>query len=202
VTVAGGYAAAWAVLAASITAIGLLLTKAVLSDGHGRWDESINRWLAEHRVDFWNHVTSAATFIANTLPVVVLLQVQLSIFGALPPTGPSTHSTQTLYLVPTRSSTGRARTSPVGLDPVDEQLPRATSRPPSRSVRHGADRNGTVRNRGCGSSRVLAILASVTVAFARRTGACTTPPTSWSVPFSASARWPPRPSPSGRDRGR
>ena len=72
-TVAGGYVAAWAVLAASITAIGLLLTKAVLSDGHGRWDESINRWLAEHRVAFWNHVTSAATFMANTLPVVVLL---------------------------------------------------------------------------------------------------------------------------------
>ena len=44
VTVAGGYVVAWAVLAASITAIGLLLTKAVLSDGHGRWDESINRW--------------------------------------------------------------------------------------------------------------------------------------------------------------
>jgi membrane-associated phospholipid phosphatase len=73
VTIAGGYLAAFVVLAATITASGLLLTKAVLSDGHGRWDQSINRWLADHRVAVWNHVTSVATFMANTLPVVVLL---------------------------------------------------------------------------------------------------------------------------------
>src|SRR6476659_798973 len=42
VTIAGGYLAAWAALAASLTAIGLLLVRAVLADGHGRWDESIN----------------------------------------------------------------------------------------------------------------------------------------------------------------
>ena len=33
------------------------------------------------------------------LPVVVIVQLQLSIFGSLPPAATSTHSTQTLYLV-------------------------------------------------------------------------------------------------------
>jgi undecaprenyl-diphosphatase len=74
-TIAGAYLVAWAVLAAGITAIGLLLTKAVLSDGHGRWDETVNRWLADHRIESLNRLTSVATFMANTMPVVVLLLV-------------------------------------------------------------------------------------------------------------------------------
>lgn len=83
VTIAGGYVTAWAVLAASMTAIGLLLTKAILSNGHGRWDESINVWLADHRQAALNHVTSVATFMANTLPVVVLLVLVAAVLVVL-----------------------------------------------------------------------------------------------------------------------
>jgi len=83
VTIAGGYVAAWVVLAASITAIGLLLTKAILADGHGRWDQSVNVWLADHRDAAVNHVTSVATFMANTLPVVVLLVLVAAVLVVL-----------------------------------------------------------------------------------------------------------------------
>jgi membrane-associated phospholipid phosphatase len=71
--IAASYVLSWAVLAAAFTSLGLLLTKVVLEGARGRWDESINRWLADHRVPWLDHVTSAATFIANTLPVIVLL---------------------------------------------------------------------------------------------------------------------------------
>jgi membrane-associated phospholipid phosphatase len=83
VTIAGGYVTAWLALAASITTIGLLLTKAVLSDGHGRWDASINAWLADHRDAALNHVTSVATFMANTLPVIVLLVLVAAVLVVL-----------------------------------------------------------------------------------------------------------------------
>jgi len=78
-TVVGAYVVAWAVLTAGMTAIGLLLTKAVLAGGHGRWDETVNRWLADHRIDVLNRLTSLATFMANTLPVVVLLLVAMAV---------------------------------------------------------------------------------------------------------------------------
>jgi membrane-associated phospholipid phosphatase len=72
VPIAGTYLAGWAALSALLTGIGLLLIHVVLAGGAG-WDESINRWLADHRTDFLNRVTGAATFMANTLPVVAVL---------------------------------------------------------------------------------------------------------------------------------
>jgi membrane-associated phospholipid phosphatase len=78
-TVVGGYLVAWAALAAGMTAMGLLLTKAVLAGGYGRWDETVNRWLADHRIAPLDRLTGLATFMANTLPVVVLLVVATAV---------------------------------------------------------------------------------------------------------------------------
>jgi undecaprenyl-diphosphatase len=176
VTVAGGYVAAWAVLAASVTAIGLLLTKAVLSDGHGRWDESINRWLAEHRLAFWDHVTSAATFVANTLPVIVLLVLVAAALVLL-------HRwREALFLV---GALGFELTvflvANAIVDRPRPNVPRLDSTPSTSSFPSGHIAatlalwcgtalivNGTVRNRVVRIVVwVLAILVSLTVAFAR-----------------------------------
>ena len=176
VTVAGGYVAAWAVLAASITAIGLLLTKAVLSDGHGRWDESINRWLAEHRVAFWNHVTSAATFVANTLPVIVLLVLVAAVLVLL-------HRwREALFLV---GALGFELTVFLVANAVvyrpRPDVPRLDSTPSTGSFPSGHIAatlalwcgtalivNGTVRNRVVRIvAWIVAALVSLTVAFAR-----------------------------------
>ena len=176
VTIAGGYVAAWAVLAASITAIGLLLTKAVLSDGHGRWDASINRWLADHRVAVWNHVTSAATFMANTLPVVVLLVL---VAGALV----LLHRwREALFLV---GALGFELTvflvANAVVDRPRPDVPRLDSTPSTSSFPSGHIAatlalwcgtalivNGTVRNRVLRIvAWIVAALVSLTVAFAR-----------------------------------
>jgi undecaprenyl-diphosphatase len=53
----------------------LLLTKVVLESRVGEWDESVSRWLAERRTPWLNGVTGAATFMANTLPVVAVVAV-------------------------------------------------------------------------------------------------------------------------------
>jgi len=176
VTVAGGYVAAWAVLAASITAIGLLLTRAVLSDGHGRWDESINRWLADHRVAFWNHVTSAATFMANTLPVVVLLVLVAAVLVLL-------HRwREALFLVGALAfELSVFLVANAVVDRPRPNVPRLDSTPSTSSFPSGHIAatlalwcgtalivNGTVRNRVVRIVVwVLAVLVSLTVAFAR-----------------------------------
>jgi undecaprenyl-diphosphatase len=72
-TIAGAYAATWTLLCAVMTGVGLLLTHVVLAGGRGGWDDSINAWLAERRQPVLDAVTSRATSIANTLPVVALL---------------------------------------------------------------------------------------------------------------------------------
>ena len=148
VTVAGGYVAAWAVLAASITAIGLLLTKAVLSDGHGRWDESINRWLADHRVAVLEprdqrrhvhgqHVARGRAARAGRRRARAAAPLAR---GALPRrrTGLRAHGLPGGQRGRRPAAPGRP---PPGLDPVDEQLPLGPHRGHARAlVRHGADR--------------------------------------------------------------
>ena len=176
VTVAGGYVVAWAVLAASITAIGLLLTKAVLSDGHGRWDESINRWLADHRVAFWNHVTSVATFMANTLPVVVLLVLVAAVLLL------RHRWREALFLVGALGfELSVFLVANAVVDRPRPNVPRLDSTPSTSSFPSGHIAatlalwcgtalivNGTVRNRVVRIvAWVLAVLVSVTVAFAR-----------------------------------
>ena len=61
----------YAVLAAAMLGLGLLLTHA-LSGSVGRWDEHVNQSLAQHRTPGWNDATKAATSLVNTLPAVAL----------------------------------------------------------------------------------------------------------------------------------
>jgi len=68
----GAFVVGWASLSAVLIALGFFLTKVALNGEGGAWDEHVNRWLAENRTAWVDHVTSAATFIANTLPVVIL----------------------------------------------------------------------------------------------------------------------------------
>jgi membrane-associated phospholipid phosphatase len=175
-TVVSGYVAAWAVLAASITAIGLLLTKAVLSDGHGRWDESINRWLAEHRIAFWNHVTSVATFMANTLPVILALVLVAAALVLL-------HRwREALFLVGALGfELAVFLVANAVVDRPRPNVPRLDSTPSTSSFPSGHIAatlalwcgtalivNGTVRNRIVRIvAWVVAVLVSLTVAFAR-----------------------------------
>jgi membrane-associated phospholipid phosphatase len=66
VVVAGGYV----VLLLSMLAIGFALTH--LDSSVGRWDESVNRWFANHRTPTWNSITGVATWFVNTLPAIGL----------------------------------------------------------------------------------------------------------------------------------
>jgi membrane-associated phospholipid phosphatase len=75
VPVVGAFISGWAALSAVLIGVGFLLTKVLVEDGRGRWDNRANRWLADHRTALLNHVTSVATFLANTLPVVVVAAV-------------------------------------------------------------------------------------------------------------------------------
>jgi undecaprenyl-diphosphatase len=62
--------AGYVVLAVILVGAGALLVDVALDTGVGRWDDSVNRWLADHRVAWLNHLTAAGTFIANTVPVI------------------------------------------------------------------------------------------------------------------------------------
>lgn len=176
VTIAGGYVTAWAALAASITAIGLLLTKAILADGHGRWDESINVWLADHRDAALSHVTSIATFMANTLPVIVLLVLVAAVLLVL-------HRwREALFLV---GALGFELTvflfANALVDRPRPNVPRLDSTPSTSSFPSGHIAatlalwcgtalivNSTVRNRAVRTvAWIVAVLVSLTVAFAR-----------------------------------
>jgi len=75
VPVAVTYGVAWAALSAVYISVGLLLTKVLLAGGRDHWEDTANRWLAGHRTPWLNHVTSVATFVANTEPVVVAAAV-------------------------------------------------------------------------------------------------------------------------------
>jgi undecaprenyl-diphosphatase len=50
-------------------AIGLALTH-LLDHSVGRWDESVNRWFADHRTPLWNSVTEGATWLVDTVPAI------------------------------------------------------------------------------------------------------------------------------------
>jgi undecaprenyl-diphosphatase len=75
VPIVGTYLAGWAALSAFFTLVGLLLVEVVLTGGAGRWDASVSRWLADRRTDLVDGVTGAATFVANTLPVIAIVAV-------------------------------------------------------------------------------------------------------------------------------
>ena len=62
----------------SLIAIGLLLTH-VLDGSVGRWDASANRWLASHRTDTLNSITSSLTLAINTAPVIGVAVVVVAV---------------------------------------------------------------------------------------------------------------------------
>jgi hypothetical protein len=90
----------WAVLGWLIPVVNLFVPKRILDDTWRASDPVAPPWS--------NGWQRSSVPVANQLwlvlgavglPVVVLLQLNLSVFGALPPGGTSMHSTQTLYLV-------------------------------------------------------------------------------------------------------
>jgi hypothetical protein len=90
----------WAIVGWLIPVVNLFVPKRLLDD----------TWRASdpHAMPFAEGWQSSSVPVPNqlwlvlgvvALPVVVIVQLQLSIFGSLPPSTASTHSTQTLYLV-------------------------------------------------------------------------------------------------------
>jgi undecaprenyl-diphosphatase len=75
VPVAGTYLVGWAVLSVLFTVTGWLLIEVVLPGRAGERDASVSRWLADHRTPWLDGLTGAATFIANTLPVVGIVAI-------------------------------------------------------------------------------------------------------------------------------
>jgi undecaprenyl-diphosphatase len=69
------FVAAYVALTAVLLAVGVLITRWWVPSGFGHWDESVNRWFADHRTALLNHVTAVATFMANTGAVVALAVV-------------------------------------------------------------------------------------------------------------------------------
>ena len=90
----------WAVVGWLIPVVNLFVPKRILddtwraSDPAGRpWSNGWQRTSVPVANQLW------LVLGAVGLPVVVLLELQLAVFGTLPPSGSSVHSTQTLYLV-------------------------------------------------------------------------------------------------------
>jgi undecaprenyl-diphosphatase len=73
-------AIAYAVLTATMLAVGFLLTDA-LDGSVGRWDEHLNRAFVHHRTGTWNDVTNVATSAMNTEPVVVAVVLLVAGFA-------------------------------------------------------------------------------------------------------------------------
>jgi undecaprenyl-diphosphatase len=69
------FVAAYVALTAVLLALGVLITRWWVPGSFGHWDESVNRWFADHRTSVLNHVTAAATFMANTGAVVAIAVV-------------------------------------------------------------------------------------------------------------------------------
>jgi membrane-associated phospholipid phosphatase len=60
----------YVVVSLVMLALGELLVHVLLDGPVGRWDGRVTSWLADHRTDVLNRVTSWATYIANTEAVV------------------------------------------------------------------------------------------------------------------------------------
>ncbi len=73
---------AYAVLTATMLAIGFLLTDA-LDGSVGRWDEHVNRAFVHHRTGSWNDITKVATSSLNTEPVVVAIVLLVACYALL-----------------------------------------------------------------------------------------------------------------------
>jgi membrane-associated phospholipid phosphatase len=70
-TLLGGYIA----LAVIFVGLGALLVDVALDRGLGSRDDSVSRWLVDHRTAWLDHLTAGGTFIANTIPVIGVVLV-------------------------------------------------------------------------------------------------------------------------------
>jgi undecaprenyl-diphosphatase len=68
----------YAVLTMLMLGIGVFLTH-VVDRSVGGWDNDVNRWFVGHRSAAWDHVTAAATWAVNTVPVVAFAAVVVGV---------------------------------------------------------------------------------------------------------------------------
>jgi membrane-associated phospholipid phosphatase len=69
----------WALMFAVVTAAGLLLV-GPLEDGRiARWDLEVAQWFVDHRTSMLNMFAEAGTWLAETIPVIVVLAVAIVI---------------------------------------------------------------------------------------------------------------------------
>jgi undecaprenyl-diphosphatase len=72
-TVAGRVAISTAVLIASLTIVGALITSASLALGVRRWDESVSSWLATDRSDEFVRIAKWFSKMADTRPILGIM---------------------------------------------------------------------------------------------------------------------------------
>jgi membrane-associated phospholipid phosphatase len=66
-------------LTAVLLAVGILLTH-TLDGTVGRWDLDVNRWFVTQRTDSWNAVSGSITFMLDTVPVICVALVAVTLF--------------------------------------------------------------------------------------------------------------------------
>jgi len=62
----------YVVMAVVLVSLGLIVTKLLLHGPVVVWDNSVNRWTADHRVPTWNTVTDYASIMAGTGTILVI----------------------------------------------------------------------------------------------------------------------------------
>ena len=75
--------AGYVLLAAVVIGVGVLVVHLLVPATAGGWDDSLNRWLADHRVASLDHATAVGTFVADTVPVVAVTVVVSVVFLVL-----------------------------------------------------------------------------------------------------------------------
>jgi undecaprenyl-diphosphatase len=76
-------AVAYTVLTAAMLLLGTAINHWWVPSSLGHWDDSVSRWMSEHRTPWLTAVTGVATFLANTAPVVGLAVVGAIVFMVL-----------------------------------------------------------------------------------------------------------------------
>jgi undecaprenyl-diphosphatase len=71
----------YVVMAAVLVSLGLIVTKLLLHGPVGVWDNSVNRWTADHRAPTWNTVTDYASIMAGTGTVLIIAGITASILA-------------------------------------------------------------------------------------------------------------------------
>ena len=67
----------YVVVGTVLVGLGLLLTHVLLSGGLGRWDEGVNEWFVTRRTTSLNTITSVATMLGSTAPVIGMMLISV-----------------------------------------------------------------------------------------------------------------------------